>query len=308
MSRCARRVLLLAALALVLGAPIGRTDPAPGEPSFFTDFTANDGRWLVQERSGPVAFAVPDSGAGDRTVASLALLGDRRIGPADRSGPGFATQIATVDTLHFGTYRARVQLAACRENEEAVNGFFVYANDGRDRNGNGIADNSEIDIEVLCGTPSVLSLTTWTDYEASPERFRKWSRSIDLATGAWAESVADDAHGQAPRGVLPGLRSPGFPRPDTFYEMGFEWHPSRIRWFIVLDGHEVTLWDFTDARYIPQQPAQWMFNLWHAPTHWFESGGPADFPGEDAVLRLDWARYTPAPDERLVVSNAHPID
>ena len=44
-------------------------------------------------------------------------------------------------------------------------------------------DNSEIDIEILCGTPNVISMTTWTDYQAAPERFLKWTRAVDRATG-----------------------------------------------------------------------------------------------------------------------------
>ena len=92
------------------------------------------------------------------------------------------------------------------------------------------------------------------------------------------------------RSALAAARAALRPEPGTFYEMGFAWQPDRLRFFMVFDSEEVTLWDFTDATLIPQNPAQFLFNVWHAPTHWFE-GGAADYPASDAVMRVDWFRY-----------------
>lgn len=72
-------------------------------------------------------------------------------------------------------------------------------------------DNPEIDIELLGGRPNVLFLTAWTDCQESPERFRKWSRSVDLVTGEYLESVREDSYDQPPGGVLPAP-STGPPR------------------------------------------------------------------------------------------------
>jgi len=83
---------------------------------------------------------------------------------------------------------------------------------------------------------------------------------------------------------------PGFPEVGRFYEMGFDWRPDGIRWFMVFDTEEVTLWDFTDTSLVPQNPAAFLFNVWHAPSHWYE-GGSADYPANDAVMRVDWFRY-----------------
>lgn len=297
-----RRVALWVSLAACLPGGCGTVEgpgageplpaPATGVPTWSTDFAGEEGRWDVIERgNGRVAFGMPDPRAADNAVVTLLFPGDPSLGPGDRVGPAFATEIDTKQPFLYGTFRSRVQLAACTANEEVVNGFFTYGSDGSDANGNRIADNSEIDIEILCGTPTVISLTTWTDYQADPERFLKWTRSIDLATGDYFESPSDHEYGLVRKGSLPEFRRPGFPDANAFYEMGFEWHPSRLRFFIVIDGTEVTLWDFRDARYIPQRASHWLFNVWHPRTHWFGPGGDADYPSENAVMRVDWARY-----------------
>jgi len=268
--------------------------PSPLGGAWSSDFASDDGHWETMARSGGrVDFGVADPRGSDGAVASLLFRGDPSLAGSQRVGPGFATEIDSRRQFLYGTFRTRLRLANCRSNEDVVNGIFTYFNDGSDGNGNGIADNSEIDIEILCSTPSVISLSTWTDYQASPERFLKWTRTVDLATGQIAESPSDHEYGLVPFGRDPRLAHPGFPDPDEYYEMGFDWQARRLRFFVVLDGGEVTLWDDTDARYIPQRPAAWLFNVWHPDSHWFGPGGRADFPSSDAEMRLDWARYEP---------------
>jgi hypothetical protein len=182
-----------------------------------------------------------------------------------------------------------LQLASCAPSEEVVNGIFVY-DYGGDSNENGITDNSEIDIEILCGEPHIIYLTSWTDYDDDGS-FRKWSRAVDTRTGEYRESVTSGTYGLGPvLGVIEQARQPGFPRVDELYELGFDWQPDSIRFFIVLDGAEVTLWDFTDASLIPQQPARFMLNVWHPRSHWW-AGGAAGYPANDATMRVDWFRY-----------------
>jgi hypothetical protein len=72
--------------------------------------------------------------------------------------------------------------------------------------------------------------------------------------------------------------------------MGFEWHATSLRYFIVVGGSEVTLWTYSDAKYIPSLPAAFLFNVWHS-TDWWNSQGTADYPASDAVMRIDWFRY-----------------
>ena len=178
---------------------------------------------------------------------------------------------------------------------DAVAGALLFPGDPRfgsaDRVGPGFA--TEIDIEILCATPSFISLSAWTDY--SDARFLKLTRVVDFATGDYFESPSDHEYGIVRKGNLPEFRHPGFPDPNTFYEMGFEWHPTRVRFFIVVDGREIELWSMTDARYVPQRSSAWLFNVWHPQRHWFgpAADGDADYPAQNAEMRIDWARYWP---------------
>jgi hypothetical protein len=76
--------------------------------------------------------------------------------------------------------------------------------------------------------------------------------------------------------------------------VGFDWEKTHIRFFIVLGGQEITLWDFQDQALIPEAPAPLLFNVWHPGDHWYEGGAP-DYPAKDAVMRIDWVRFWAAP-------------
>lgn len=260
-------------------------------PTFATECASNGGQWdLVEQPEASIAFGVMDPKAEDGAACELVLAGDPALGPADHVGPGFATEIDSTTPFSFGTYRFRVKLASCAASEEAVNGLFVYFNDGIDHDGDGITDNTEIDIEILCGQPNYILLTSWIDYDDASGEFRKWSRAIDTATGDVSESPSDHEYGLVPVGNDPAFLHPGFPADGAYYEMGFDWEKAHVRWFIVLDGKEITLWDFTNQALIPQHPAPFLFNVWHPGEHWYEDGQP-DYPAADAVMRIDWFRY-----------------
>src|SRR6185503_11602769 len=92
-------------------------------------------------------------------------------------------------------------------------------------------------------------------------------------------------------GSAPTLVWPGFPEANTFYEVGIDWQPTRVRFFIVRAGVEVTLWTITDVAYVPQVPLPMRFNLWHPPTHLVPVRTPADYPAADGILRVDWAEW-----------------
>jgi hypothetical protein len=83
--------------------------------------------------------------------------------------------------------------------------------------------------------------------------------------------------------------------PPVCPEIGIDWRTDGIRFFAVLDGAEVTLWVLSEARFIPQVPLQFCFNLWHPTTHWLPPAAPALHPAADAVMRIDWFGYWPAP-------------
>jgi hypothetical protein len=262
-----------------------------GPPTFATECASNAGMWdPVQQPDASIQFGVQDPSAEDNAVCELVLPGNPALGPADHVGPGFATEIDSKMSFSFGTYRTRVELASCAPTEEAVNGIFVYFNDGIDHDGDGITDNAEIDIEILCGQPNYILLSSWIDYDDATGNFRKWSRAVDTATGDYLESPSDHEYGVNLVGNDPTFKHTGFPEAGKYYEMGFDWEPDHIRFFVVFDGQEQTLWDFQNQALIPQHAAPFLFNVWHPGEHWYEDGMP-DYPAEDAVMRIDWFRY-----------------
>ena len=132
-----------------------------------------------------------------------------------------------------------------------VNGIFSYFRGG-DENGNGITDNSEIDIELLCGTPNILWLTTYTDFDDFvPGRLRKLSRKLDMRTGQF-EDYTDWPPEVTNQGLLEGVAEPGFPG-DAFYTLGFEWRENMVRYYIRLNGQEVDLFTIREASRIPRR-------------------------------------------------------
>jgi beta-glucanase (GH16 family) len=264
-------------------------DTSTVAPTFAAEMTKADQSRFYGRASngGSYSFGVANASAADNNVAELVFKGNASLGPSDKLSPDFATEIGTNDaTFRYGTYRARVQLARCSSSEELVNGIFTYFNDGNDHDGDGLVDNSEIDIEILCSDPSIISLTIWSEYTSDTAK-KCVSRVIHTQTGAYEDTTNDQDSGH---GSKPEFKLTGFPDPNAFYEMGFEWHADHIRYFIVVDGVELTLWIYTYAEYIPTLPAAFLFNVWHS-TDWWSSRGTADYPASDATMRVDWFRY-----------------
>jgi hypothetical protein len=276
------------------GAPTDRDGAPLPPPAWSSDMTtASASEFYTRLQPGAsVDLGVADPAASDGVVARLRFPGLPALGTADRVGPGYASELATNrDDFHHGIYRMRVRLAACPPGEEVVNGLFTYFNDGTDHDGDGLTDNSEIDIEVLCGTPAVVFLSVWTEYTFATEEFRKWTRAIDLTTGDLWDSPSDHEHGLVRAGRDPALALPTLLAPDAFVELGFEWRADRVRFFAVSGGRDVTLAELTDPARVPTLPGALMFNVWHPGEHWFGGGGPPDYPADDATLLVDWARY-----------------
>ncbi|RYG69522.1 hypothetical protein EON77_14635 [bacterium] len=124
---------------------------------------------------------------------------------------------------------------------------------------------------------------------------RKAGRAIELDTGTILTGAVDAFgldYGNAEYGKRdPNLVVPGFPDANTFYEMGWEWQSSYIRWFLVVGGKEVTLWTLRDASRIPQNPSKVLMNLWHPSEHW-DGRGKADPAANDATLAVDYFSFT----------------
>jgi beta-glucanase (GH16 family) len=299
------RGLDLLALALVVTAgACGRADaqvglvPADGGTTvvFSSEMAAADPAWEITTplpRSA-VSF-VAAGGARDGRAVELRFPGDSNPTATDRSDPNLATMISTRQFFRYGTFRSRLEPARCTPNEEVVSAMFLYAKDGRDTNQNGLSDVQELDFQILCGRPSFIVLTAWSDYEDAADggaaNFRKRSHAIDTVSGDLYDTPSPTALEYEKSGNAPELVLTGFPAPGAFYDLGIDWQPARVRFFIVVGGVERTLWTIEDAAYIPQAPLPMMFNLWHPATHWLPTRDAADYPSEDAVLSVDSAEW-----------------
>ncbi|AJQ92970.1 beta-glucanase/Beta-glucan synthetase [Gynuella sunshinyii YC6258] len=257
------------------------------------NFTMDSSLWDSRMQEGAsIIFGDTDSHADDGHILSLVFPGNPALQSTDRTSPEFATEVWTQQALHYGRYEVKVQFARCAADEEVVSGIFTYHNNGEDLNQNGLSDNSEIDIEYLCGEPHLLWLTTWTDSDDAG--FRKKTRSINMSTGEMYQTPdgGEDNYDTEYAGNLSTVRLADFPAAQTYYHLGFEWYEDRVRWFMVMDDQEITLWDMTDRTMVPQHAANFMLNVWHAATHW-SSGEAGDYPGNDSTLKVDWFNYQP---------------
>ena len=275
------------------------TDAGTGDATldFETDFESNGAIW--QERvvlpGGSVEFGAASPSAADDKVAVLRFPGSEASEANDDVGPSYVTEIQTIQRFHFGTYRTRVQFGTCAPNEEVASAVLGYFSDGSDQDADGITDELEIDVQSLCGTPELLFLTVFTDYQiddAGAEQFEKLSRAIDFSTGDVYDTLSSQRDEFALTDTVAEFMRPDFPATDAFYEVGFDWHTDAIRFFIVLDGTELSLWTLSDPMRIPQQPVHFVYNLWHPASHWHPASGSADFPAQDVELVVDWLRVS----------------
>jgi hypothetical protein len=269
----------------------------PG-PTLVTEFASDEGLWDLQMFGAGAAnaFGQPSPSSGDGAVATLTFPGHPGWTGDQNAGPHFATQIAMKQLLGYGTYRTRIEPATCNPTEEVVSSFFVFFNDGSDANGNGLVDNREIDMQFPCGTPSIVSMSTWTDYQAGAggkEQFIKLTREVDTATGDYYDTASDRSDALSKTGTSAEFQHPEFPKPGSFYEIGFDWHPSALRFFIVWIGQEITLFELSGDARVPGPPIRLMYNIWHPPEHWFpiDVADTPGYPSADAVMRVDRLEY-----------------
>src|SRR6187402_1743407 len=133
-------------------------------PTYRSELDTNEG-WQTRTEV--------DGSSAELGVDALGANGGelRFPGQAGVAGPSNVTEIASSRLFGFGTFRTRLAFGACRRNEDVVQAASGILYDGSDANGNGIADNEEIDVQLLCGAPTRLYLTVFTDY--SPTEFRK---------------------------------------------------------------------------------------------------------------------------------------
>lgn len=260
----------------------GSAGGAGGMPSYRSELeTGND--WLAHNEllGSSTELGVDALGANGAEL--------RFPGGATLSGPSNVTELESRQRFGFGTFRTRLAFGACQPTEEVVSAALGYFHDGSDENQNGIEDDEEIDLQVLCGAPTRLYLTVFTDH--SPAEFRKSSRMVDFATGEVFDTVAPDSNDFGKVDTVPAWVRPELFAKDAWSVLGFEWRSTSLSFFIELDGARVTLWTLDDSARIPQRPVSFLYNLWHPETHWYPSSAAAAFPEADVPMHVDWFEH-----------------
>lgn len=269
-------------------------DGAAGAPhaGFLDELQENTGRWQEQLRTPGATTAVGNQSSltRDGFLAELRFPGHPDYEASERVGPQHATQLATSERFHFGTFRTRLAFGACSPNEDVVMAFFGFFNDGTDADGDGLVDDLEINVQVLCSEPSQLFLTVFTDNDG--DQFRKRSRRVDFATGELFDTPRSDSDSLE----LVGDNGVVLERPfaeGRFQELGFEWRAEQLRFFLRVGDDDLTLWTLSGRDQVPQRPVHVMYNSWHPEAHWSPPQATADYPANDVWLRVDWVSFTP---------------
>jgi hypothetical protein len=237
------------------------------------------------------------------------------------NGTKYATSVETKDNCNYGTYKAKFNAASCEDGEGIVSGFFTYWNgidpitgrpkDDWDNNKNNIADNSEIDFEILGHCPSYVYMTIWTDYQRKDKNsykkeefeFRKITRVINLEEGEiWQTPLGkDNTRDLDPLSDLPSdlkkiPKIDNFDASKDFYEYGFSWDQDYVRFFIIdKEDNKIELWNYNSSEHIPTHPGKLVFNVWHTNDWQCVDNGEyrLDQPSSDATLFIDKVKYSP---------------
>ncbi|WP_141732334.1 glycoside hydrolase family 16 protein [Oligoflexus tunisiensis] len=236
--------------------------------------------------------------AADQQVVTLTLPKDSPAGPP--KGPNLEWR---AEPFLFGTIEVRLKTPSCSTRREGnVSGFFTYFNDGSDPNGNGYADNSEIDFEWLCAEPESIYLTIWTDFDEATGAQQRVIRKINLAQGTieytrfadgWGAVNTEPLSGaEAQPEVVPAL--PDYNAAARFYEYGLTWEREGVLFWIVhpVSGEKLVLWNYRGpVSRIPQVPAHLLLNTWHSAT-WAPEDTPdaLEAPKTDLTMQVDWVR------------------
>jgi beta-glucanase (GH16 family) len=273
-----RRRWLTVPFAGVIAAVVAVTTPA---------LAASTENWASTSSTfrtthGTTALVAAD-GASDGRAMKLTLQ------PNPSAGPGGGAEVSTNSgSYRYGTYSSRLKMADCSAGNRlgVVTGTFTYSTDHGDANGNGLPDNAEIDVEVLCAQPNVLWLTIWTDYRDADAAARKISRAIDMRTGRVLYNCYVHQLGSDCQPEQPGENSPAGVTPIPDYDSGKQFHTYTFDWqadhvtFSILgaDGRQNVLWDYRGpADRIPDKAGLFMQNVWHT-NNWDPLDGPGRNP------------------------------
>lgn len=219
-----------------------------------------------------------------------------KLDPKEKAGPGKGPEIISREFTHFGSYTTRLKVPDPRgsqPNVGAVVGYFTYHEDAS-------LGLSEIDFEWLIADPSVIYVGTWTGH---PGKLVRVGRTINLKEGTiyateYREDFSDRREELSGALAVPDTIEPiqGFDASSDFHTYGFDWHPDRIRWWMLhpVTADTVVLWDYRGEKGIPQHPSKYRMNFWHT-NNWAVETNPNSLekPEKRFELEVDWMEYRP---------------
>jgi beta-glucanase (GH16 family) len=210
------------------------------------------------------------------------------------SSPANAAEVDSKASYLYGSFSSRVRTADCANQPAtgAVTGIFTYGNDGRDHDGDGIIDNSEIDVEILCARPDILNLTIWTDYDENSDAQQRVSRVIDLKAGrilstcyltSFDGSCTELSGAENSPATVPAVA--GFDSSTKYHDYRIDWTADRVNFSVADDtGQSVTLWDYQGpTTRIPHTSSAYLVNLWHT-DDWTPEGSSSATRSPESAL------------------------
>ena len=271
----------LAVTAVAVAVPTGGAAviDLPPAPVVVENWRGYSGPFHKTHNVGRI-MVVADPGAEDGKALQLQLPARPGVGP--RQGVEITSNNPA---FQYGTFGTRMKTANCagQNRPGVVTGFLTYSMDIADANGNGLADNHEIDLEVLCAQPDVIWMSLYTDYDERTDVPRKISRAVNLRTGQVLHNCYRKSWEGACEPLLPGENSPvavtpvpGFNSAERYSAYSFNWQSNRVRFYATDNqGAQVVLWDYQGpVSRIPQKSAIFLQNIWHT-ANWDPLNGPA---------------------------------
>jgi len=261
---------------------------------FREDFSSPKSENFHYGSTGTKARFKWQSGKKSKTEAGSKVL-SFKLNPKENPGPGKGPEIISNKFTHFGSYSTRLKVPSATDqpNVGAVVGYFTYHNETQ-------LGLSEVDMEWLIADPEVIYVGTWTGKSGHLKRV---GRTINLAKGLiytteYREDHSDHREALAGESNLPESIAAieGFDASAQFYTYGFDWHPDRIRWWMLhpTTADTVVLWDYQGERGIPQHPSRYRMNFWHT-DNWAVETNPSSLekPEKRFELEVDWMEYRP---------------
>ena len=289
------KLLLGSAILLVLGL-LGSTQKDDNHSAFTEDFKKKTSRYFRYGSTGNKSDFKWKMGVKSPTESGTKIL-SFQIDPEDAPGAGRGPEIISKDFTHFGSYAARLKVPEVKDiqpNVGAVVGYFTYHVDS-------LVGLSEIDFEWLIADPEVIYVGTWTGQSGKLQRI---GRTINLAEGTIYSTTSRVGHG-GDRNPLTGLQNQpevipaieGYDASSQFYTYGFDWHPDRLRWWMIhpVSADTIVLWDYQGSQVgIPQNRSRYRMNFWHT-NEWAVETNPhaIEKPLQPYELEIDWMSYDP---------------